>query len=114
MFGQGKKNLHKKRIIREIKKKTAEKFQVGDLVRVKMGALFFKIRKLIKSVNEKLIVVNFFPDVCTMLSILNKDLTDSQDHLRRALSVVINLNEIFVILGSSLSMGSNYPMCRSS
>ena len=31
-------DLHKKRIIREIKKNTAEKFEVGDLVRVKMGA----------------------------------------------------------------------------
>ena len=50
-------DLHKKRIIREIKKSTAEKFQVGDLVRVKMGALFSKIRKLIKSDNKKLIVV---------------------------------------------------------
>ena len=31
---KGVVDLHKKRIIREIKKNTAEKFQVGDLVRV--------------------------------------------------------------------------------
>ena len=35
-------DLHKKRIVRELKKNTAEKFQLGDLVRVKMGALFSK------------------------------------------------------------------------
>ena len=76
-------DLHKKRIIREIKKSTAEKFQVGDLVRVKMGALFSKIRKLIKSDNKKLIVVNHSPDVYTISSILNKDLKDTRDYLRR-------------------------------
>ena len=38
-------DLHKKRIIRENKKSTAEKFEVGDLVRVKMGALISKIKK---------------------------------------------------------------------
>ena len=74
-------DLHKKRIIREIKK--AEKFQVGDLVRVKMGALFSKIRKLIKSDNKKLIIVNYSPDVYTISSILNKDLKDTRDYLRR-------------------------------
>ena len=52
-------DLHKKRIIREIKKNTDEIFQV----RVNIGALFPKIRKLIKSVNEKLSIVNFSPDV---------------------------------------------------
>ena len=52
-------DLHKKRIIREIKKNTAEIFQF----RVNIGALFPKIRKLIKSVNEKLSIVNFSPDV---------------------------------------------------
>ena len=70
-------NLHKKRIVREIKKSTANKFEVGDLVRVKMGALFSKIRKLIKSDNKKLIVVNYSPDVYTISSILNKDLKDT-------------------------------------
>ena len=44
--------FHKDQIVSEIKKNTAEKFYVGDLVRVKMGALFSKIRKLIKS-NKK-------------------------------------------------------------
>ena len=44
--------FHKDRIVDEIKKNTAENFHVGDLVRVKMGALFLKIRKLIKS-NKK-------------------------------------------------------------
>ena len=76
-------DLHKKRIVREIKKSTAEKFEVGDKVRVKMGALFSKIRKLIKSDNKKLIVVNYSPDVYTISTILNKDLKDTRDHLRR-------------------------------
>ena len=76
-------DLHKKRIIREIKKSTVEKFEVGDLVRVKMGALFSKIRKLIKSDNKKLIVVNYSPDVYTISSILQKDLKDTRDYLRR-------------------------------
>ena len=75
--------IYIRRIIREIKKSTAEKFQVGDLVRVKMGALFSKIRKLIKSDNKKLIVVNHSPDVYTISSILNKDLKDTRDYLRR-------------------------------
>ena len=61
----------------------SEKFQVGDLVRVKMGALFSKIRKLIKSDNKKLIVVNYSPDIYTISSILNKDLKDTRDYLRR-------------------------------
>ena len=68
-------DLHKKRIIREIKKSTAHKFEVGDLVRVKMGALFSKIRKLI--------VANYSPDVYTISSILQKDLKDTRDYLRR-------------------------------
>ena len=76
-------DLHKKRIVREIKKSTAHEFQVGDKVRVKMGALFSKIRKLIKSDNKKLIVVNYSPDVYTISTILSKDLKDTRDHLRR-------------------------------
>ena len=36
-------DLHKKRIVREIKKSTGHKFEVGNQVRVKMGALFLKI-----------------------------------------------------------------------
>ena len=80
---KGVVDLHKNRIVREIKKNTAEKFEVGDKVRVKMGALFSKIRKLIKSDNKKLIVVNYSPDVYTISTILNKDLKDTRDHLRR-------------------------------
>ena len=76
-------DLHKKRIIREIKKSTANKFEVGDLVRVKMVALFSKIRNLMKSDNKKPIVVNYSPNVYTISSILNKDLKDTRDHLRR-------------------------------
>ena len=76
-------DLHEKRIIGEIKKSTAHKFEVGDLVRVKMGAIFSKIRKLIKSDNKKLIVVNYSPDVYTISSILQKDLKDTRDYLRR-------------------------------
>ena len=51
---KGVVDLHKKRIMREIKKSTAHKFEVGEKLRVKMGALFSKIRKLIKSDNKLL------------------------------------------------------------
>ena len=68
--------FHKDRIVNEIKKNTAGKFNVGDLVRVKMGALFSKIRKLIKSNKKKLIVVNYSPDIYEVSSILEKDMKD--------------------------------------
>ena len=52
-------------------------------MRVKMGALFSKIRKLIKSDNKKLIMINYSPNVYTISTILNKDLKDTRDYLRR-------------------------------
>ena len=76
-------DLHKKRIVREIKKNPAQIFQVGDEVRVKMSALYSKIRKMIKNDQKKLIVVNYSPDVYTISKILKKDLVDTRDHLRR-------------------------------
>ena len=77
--------FHKDRIVNEIKKNTAEKFNVGDLVRVKMGALFSKIRKLIKSNKKKLIVVNYSPDIYEVSSILEKDIKDEKDYRRRTI-----------------------------
>ena len=41
-----------------------------------MGALFSKIRKLIKSNKKKLIVVNYSPDIYEVSSILEKDIKD--------------------------------------
>ena len=38
---------------------------------------------MIKSDNKKLIVVNYSPNVYTISTILNKDLKDTRDHLRR-------------------------------
>ena len=101
-------DLHKKRIIREIKKSTAHKFEVGDLVCVKMGALFSKVRKLIKSDNKKLIVVNYSPDVYTISSILNKDLKDTRDYLRRKveyenLRYTLRLNGVEVQTGRKMN-----------
>ena len=69
--------------MREIKKSTAPKFEIGDKVRFNMGALFSKIKKLIRSDNKKLIVVNYSHDVYTISTILNKDLKDTRDRLRR-------------------------------
>ena len=77
---KGVVDLHKKRIE---KKSTAHKIEVGDIVRVKMGALFSKIRKLIKSDDKKLIVVNYSPNIYNISRILNKYLKDTRDNLRR-------------------------------
>ena len=77
--------FHKNRIVNEIKKNTAEKFNVGDLVRVKMGALFSKIRKLIKSNKKKLIVINYSPDIYEVSSTLEKDVKDEKDYRRRTI-----------------------------
>ena len=48
-----------------------------------MEALFLNIRKLIKNDNNKLVVVNYSPDVYTISTILNEDLKYTPDRLRR-------------------------------
>ena len=88
---KGKKihQFYKNRIVNEIKKNTAETFHVDDLVRVKMGSLFSKIRKLIKSNKKKSIVVNYSPDIHEVSSILEKDVKDEEDYRRRTIQYEI-------------------------
>ena len=50
-----------------------------------MGALFSKIRKLIKSNKKKLIVVNYSPDIYEVSSILEKDVKDEKDYRRKTI-----------------------------
>ena len=50
-----------------------------------MGALFSKIRKLIKSNKKKLIVVNYSPDIYEVSSILEKDVKDEKEYRRRTI-----------------------------
>jgi transposase InsO family protein len=53
-----------KRIEKQIDEyKEQDNFEVGDAVRVKMSALFSKVRKLIKEKKTKLIVVTFCPKI---------------------------------------------------
>jgi len=78
---QGEQNkgviaLHEKRITNSIKNNKTEEFKVGDHVRVKMGTLYSSIRKMIKSDNKKLIVVNYSPTIYKIKSILKKDIKD--------------------------------------
>ena len=49
-----------KRIIQKFRDQ--DKYEVGDLVRVKMSTIFSGIRQLIKSGNSKQIVVEYTPD----------------------------------------------------
>jgi transposase InsO family protein len=68
--------LHEKRIINAIKNNDTTEFKIGDFVRVKMGTLYSKVRKLIKSGDKKNIVVNYSPTVYKITSILGKDKAD--------------------------------------
>jgi len=52
-----------KRIQREVAKNKAPLYRNGDLVRVKMTALFSELRKKVKEGNKKQIIVQYSPDV---------------------------------------------------
>ena len=59
-----------------IKNNKTQEFKVGDHVRVKMGTLYSSVRKMIKSNNNKLIIVNYSPTIYKIKSILKKDTKD--------------------------------------
>jgi hypothetical protein len=78
---QGEQNqsiirLHERRIINLIKNNDTTEYKIGDFVRVKMGTLYSKVRKLIKSGDKKNIVVNYSPTVYKITNILGKDKAD--------------------------------------
>jgi hypothetical protein len=78
---QGEKNsavirLHEKRITNSIKNNTTEEYKINDYVRVKMSTLYSSVRKIIKSGDKKLLVVNYSPTLYQIDSILNKDIKD--------------------------------------
>ena len=68
--------LHEKRVTNSIKNNKTQEFKVGDHVRVKMGTLYSSVRKMIKSNNNKLIIVNYSPTIYKIKSILKKDVKD--------------------------------------
>ena len=68
--------LHKKRIANAVKNNSTKEYKVGDYVRVKMGTLYSNVRKLIKSGDKKLIVVNYSPTIYQIKSVLKKDIKD--------------------------------------
>jgi hypothetical protein len=68
--------LQERRIINAIKNNDTTECKIGDFVRVKMGTLYSKIRKLIKSGDKKNIVVNYSPTIFQISSILVKDKAD--------------------------------------
>jgi hypothetical protein len=62
--------------MKQLAKKKLEKdvpFEVGDLVRVKMTALYSQVRQMVKDKDKKFIVVRYSPDVYRIRSILKKD-----------------------------------------
>jgi hypothetical protein len=68
--------LHERRIINAIKNNDTTEYKFGDFVRVKMGTLYSKVCKLIKSGDKKNIAVNYSPTVYKITNILGKDKTD--------------------------------------
>jgi hypothetical protein len=59
-----------------IKNNSTTECKVGDYVRVKMGTLYSSVRKIIKSGDKKLLVVNYSPKLYRVHSILRKDRAD--------------------------------------
>jgi hypothetical protein len=68
--------LHERQIINAIKNNDTTEYKIGDFVRVKMGTLYSKVRKLIKSGDKKNIVVNYSPTVYKITHMLGKDKAD--------------------------------------
>ncbi len=58
--------------------KANEEYEIGDYVRVKMATLYSSVRKIIKSGDKKLLVVNFSPTLYQIKSVLQKDLKDKK------------------------------------
>ena len=61
------KQLAKKKLGKDVP------YEVGDLVRVKMTALYSQVRQMVKNHDKKFIVVRYSPDVYRIRSILKKD-----------------------------------------
>jgi hypothetical protein len=61
--------LYERRIINAVKNNDTTEYKIGDFVRVKMGTLYSKVCKLIKSGDKKNIVVNYFPTVYKITNI---------------------------------------------
>jgi hypothetical protein len=70
--------LHKNRIANAVKNNSTEEYKVGDYVRVKMATLYSSVRKVIKSGDKKLLVVNYSPTLYQIKSVLQKDLKDKK------------------------------------
>jgi hypothetical protein len=68
--------LHERRISNAVKNNTTEEYKVNDYVRVKMSTLYSSVRKIIKSGDKKLLVVNYSPTLYQIKSILQKDIKD--------------------------------------
>ena len=56
-----------------MKKYKAIKYEVGDLVRVKVSALFSHVRELIKNGNKKYLSAKYTPEIYKIRSILMPD-----------------------------------------
>jgi hypothetical protein len=67
---------HKSRVVNAIKNNSTTEYKVGDYVRVKLGTLYSSVRKIIKSGDKKLLVVNYSPTIYRIHSILRKDRAD--------------------------------------
>lgn len=63
------KNL-RKAAARVISRNETAEFHVGDRVRIKMTALFSKIREQIKKGNKKGMIVHYSPDIYTVVKCL--------------------------------------------
>ncbi len=60
-----------KKALKAIKKfKEQDNFEVGDVVRVKMSSIFANVRSLIKSQNEKQLVVTYTPDTFHIIKVI--------------------------------------------
>jgi hypothetical protein len=68
--------LHERRIINAVKNNDITEYKIGDFVREKMGTLYSKARKLIKSGDKKNIIVNYSPTVYKITNILRKEKAD--------------------------------------
>jgi hypothetical protein len=67
---------HKTRVVNAIKNNSTTEYKIEDYVRVKLGTLYSSVRKVIKSGDKKLIVVNYSPTIYRIHSILRKDRAD--------------------------------------
>ena len=65
--------LIKEKAKKRIEKYKATEYKIGDLVRVKVSALFSKVRELIKNSNKKYLTGKYTPEVYRVKSILMPD-----------------------------------------